>query len=456
MSEFEKSAIGSPSKNRLKLKKNTGKVHIEIMRHYLGYIDDAIKNYWNHPALTNYGGNTYTYGDIAAGIAKYHILFEKCSIDKGDKIALCGKNSAEWCIAYLAVLTYDAVAVPLLSDFLPKNVVELTKISDSRLIVVDDAIMTSFKKHKVADDFAEIENFGAIINVNGIKIMPESNNLPSNIEEDVAIIQVPTIFAKQQLSTAYNELLRTIFYNVTGSNFTLKIVDSYEVKEEVTHDNHDIDSFIDFNSNLNPNYTFETFVVGPSNREGQAASLAAALNPGRFYNPLFLFGKSGLGKTHLLHAVGNYIRSKNKSMRVLYISSDQFIEEYFRCIREKGFEALKNRFRSIDVILIDDIQFLASREKVGEYFFSIFNLFINSNKQIIMTSDRPPLELKGLEDRLVSRFASGLSVGLSAPEYETSLKILKNKKNRIFKTSFKKRSKRRNRRTTDRIRRSGI
>ena len=248
-----------------------------------------------------------------------------------------------------------------------------------------------------------------------------------NIEEDVAIIQVPTIFAKQQLSTTYNELIKSMFNKVTGSNFNLKVVDSYEFKEEKINNDNDVESFIDFNSNLNPNYTFESFVVGPSNREGQAASLAAALNPGRFYNPLFLFGKSGLGKTHLLHAVGNYIRSKNKSMRVLYISSDQFIEEYFRCIREKGFEALKNRFRSIDVILIDDIQFLASREKVGEYFFSIFNLFINSNKQIIMTSDRPPLELKGLEDRLVSRFASGLSVGLTSPEYETSLKILKNK-----------------------------
>ena len=248
-----------------------------------------------------------------------------------------------------------------------------------------------------------------------------------NIEEDVAIIQVPTIFAKQQLSTTYNELIKSMFNKVTGSNFNLKVVDSYEFKEEKINNDNDLESFIDFNSNLNPNYTFESFVVGPSNREGQAASLAAALNPGRFYNPLFLFGKSGLGKTHLLHAVGNYIRSKNKSMRVLYISSDQFIEEYFRCIREKGFEALKNRFRTIDVILIDDIQFLASREKVGEYFFSIFNLFINSNKQIIMTSDRPPLELKGLEDRLVSRFASGLSVGLTSPEYETSLKILKNK-----------------------------
>ena len=248
-----------------------------------------------------------------------------------------------------------------------------------------------------------------------------------NISDDEVIIQVPTIFAKTAISNdPYFSLLTEIFNKVTGSNFNLKIVDSYKEEKEETSFNEK-ESFIDFNSNLNPNYTFESFVVGPSNREGQAASLAAALNPGKFYNPLFLFGKSGLGKTHLLHAVGNYIRSKNKSMRVLYISSDQFIEEYFRCIREKGFEALKNRFRSIDVILIDDIQFLASREKVGEYFFSIFNLFINSNKQIIMTSDRPPLELKGLEDRLVSRFASGLSVGLTAPEYETSFKILKNK-----------------------------
>ena len=244
-----------------------------------------------------------------------------------------------------------------------------------------------------------------------------------NISDDEAIIQVPTIFAKTAISNdPYFSLLTEIFNKVTGSNFNLKIVDSYKEEEKEETSFNEKESFIDFNSNLNPNYTFESFVVGPSNREGQAA-----LNPGKFYNPLFLFGKSGLGKTHLLHAVGNYIRSKNKSMRVLYISSDQFIEEYFRCIREKGFEALKNRFRSIDVILIDDIQFLASREKVGEYFFSIFNLFINSNKQIIMTSDRPPLELKGLEDRLVSRFASGLSVGLTAPEYETSFKILKNK-----------------------------
>ena len=155
------------------------------MKHYLSYIDEAIKQYWNEPALTNYGGNTFTYGDIASGIEKYHILFEKCNIKKGDKIALCGKNSAEWCIAYLAVLTYDAVAVPLLPDFLPKNVVELTRISDSKLMLIDDAIMNSFRKSGVANDFASIEGFCAIVNVCGIRLMQESNNMSVELMEDV-------------------------------------------------------------------------------------------------------------------------------------------------------------------------------------------------------------------------------------------------------------------------------
>ena len=155
------------------------------MKHYLSYIDEAIKQYWNEPALTNYGSNTFTYGDIASGIEKYHILFEKCNIKKGDKIALCGKNSAEWCVASLAVLTYDAVAVPLLPDFLPKNVVELTRISDSKLMLVDDAIMTSFRKSGVENDFASIEGFCAIVNVCGIRLMQESNNMSVELMEDV-------------------------------------------------------------------------------------------------------------------------------------------------------------------------------------------------------------------------------------------------------------------------------
>lgn len=155
------------------------------MKHYLNFIDEAIKNYWNEPAFTNYGGSTFTYGDVAAGIEKYHILFEKCKIEKGDKIALCCKNSAEWCVAYLAVLTYDAVAVPLLPDFLPKNVVDLTRISDSRMILVDDSIMSSLIKSGVAENFASLDDFCCMVNINGMKLMPQSNNMNADLADSV-------------------------------------------------------------------------------------------------------------------------------------------------------------------------------------------------------------------------------------------------------------------------------
>jgi len=250
------------------------------------------------------------------------------------------------------------------------------------------------------------------------------------LEKDTAIVLVNNSFSKEFINSKLYELVQNTISKVTQTNFKLSVVDEYIEQNNDKKENKDefySSSLINFNSNLNPEYTFENFVIGPSNRESHAASLAASLNPGKFYNPLFIYGKSGLGKTHLLHAVGNYIKSKNSSLKILYVSSDTFIDEYFRCIREKGFDALKEKFKSVDVILIDDIQFLATREKVSEYFFTIFNLFINAQKQIILTSDRSPYELKGLEDRLVSRFQSGLTVCISAPEYETSLKILKKK-----------------------------
>ncbi len=250
------------------------------------------------------------------------------------------------------------------------------------------------------------------------------------IEKDTAIVLVNNSFSKEFINASLFDLVQSTISKVTQTNFKLSVVDEYtdkNVDSKETKDEYNSSSLINFNSNLNPEYTFENFVIGPSNRESHAASLSAALNPGKFYNPLFIYGRSGLGKTHLLHAVGNYIRSKNNNLKILYVSSDTFIDEYFRCIREKGFDALKEKFKSVDVILIDDIQFLATREKVSEYFFTIFNLFINAQKQIILTSDRSPFELKGLEDRLVSRFQSGLTVCISAPEYETSLKILKKK-----------------------------
>ena len=199
------------------------------------------------------------------------------------------------------------------------------------------------------------------------------------IEKDTAIVLVNSSYSKEFINASFLfELVQNTISKVTQTNFKLSVVDEYVEKSNDSYeskDNFSSNSLINFNSNLNPEYTFENFVIGPSNRESHAASLAAALNPGKFYNPLFIYGKSGLGKTHLLHAVGNYIKSKNNSLKILYVSSDTFIDEYFRCIREKGFDALKEKFKSVDVILIDDIQFLATREKVSEYFFTIFNLF---------------------------------------------------------------------------------
>lgn len=140
------------------------------MKHFLSYVDESIKLHWNEPALTNYGNNTFTYGDVASIIERYHILFEKCGIAKGDKIAICAKSSAEWCIAYFAVVTYDAVAVPLLADFLPRNVADLTKVSDSRMLLVDTPIMSNLKRDKILPIFSTIENFCGLVNVVGLTV----------------------------------------------------------------------------------------------------------------------------------------------------------------------------------------------------------------------------------------------------------------------------------------------
>lgn len=135
------------------------------MTHYLTYINDAIKEHWNSPAITNYGSNTYTYGEISAGIERYHILFEKCGIKKGDKIAICAKNSAEWCIAFLGIVTYDAVAVPLLADFLPQNIASLTKVSDSRMLLLDKFVLNGLKRCDALEQFKEYKNFCGLVNV---------------------------------------------------------------------------------------------------------------------------------------------------------------------------------------------------------------------------------------------------------------------------------------------------
>lgn len=155
------------------------------MKHFLSYIDESIKKHWNYPALTNYGANSYTYGDVASYIERYHIMFEKCGISKGDKIALCARSSAEWCIAYFAIVTYDAVAVPLLADFLPQNVADLTRLSDSRLLLVDTSIMSGLKRDKIVPQFAQFNDFCGLINIKGGKVEDNTNGKLLNLVDEV-------------------------------------------------------------------------------------------------------------------------------------------------------------------------------------------------------------------------------------------------------------------------------
>nr|QOV08926.1 Chromosomal replication initiator protein DnaA [uncultured Actinomycetes bacterium] len=180
-------------------------------------------------------------------------------------------------------------------------------------------------------------------------------------------------------------------------------------------------------SRLNPKYTFDTFVKGATNRFAAAAAQSVAERPGQSYNPLFIWGESGLGKTHLLHAIGNYTRSLYRGKRVRYVSSEEFTNEFINCIRDDKAAQFQKKYRDIDVLLVDDIQFLSGKVQTQEEFFHTFNTLHNANKQIVITSDLPPKQLQDFEDRMRSRFVSGFLIDIQPPDLETRIAILRKK-----------------------------
>lgn len=248
--------------------------------------------------------------------------------------------------------------------------------------------------------------------------------------EDKAMILAPSIVNKQILLNQSADIIGAMIdLFQLHSDF---IVEIYTQNELPQHSEFLIDSSTleddDFKSMpIQIDRTFDNFVVGDCNKESQAAALACAINPGKFFNPLFIYGNSGLGKTHLLMAIANYVQKKDPTKKVYYIESLKFVETVVKSIQENKIDKFKQYMYNMDLLLVDDIQFLAGKEKSHEIFFTIYNELVNNRKQICIASDRQPKEIKGLEDRLISRFSSGLSVGIDSPEFETSLAILKMK-----------------------------
>lgn len=256
-----------------------------------------------------------------------------------------------------------------------------------------------------------------------------------SLQGNLLVITAPNEFARDWLEERYSQLISGILYEITGEELSTKfIIPQNQNEEEVDlpvppkKTRRDDNDHIEFHQNmLNSKYTFDTFVIGSGNRFAHAASLAVAEAPAKAYNPLFIYGGVGLGKTHLMHAIGHYVLDHNPSAKVVYLSSEKFTNEFINSIRDNKAENFRNKYRNVDVLLIDDIQFLAGKEQTQEEFFHTFNTLHEESKQIIISSDRPPKEIPTLEDRLRSRFEWGLITDITPPDLETRIAILRKK-----------------------------
>ena len=255
--------------------------------------------------------------------------------------------------------------------------------------------------------------------------------VPVCFENSTFTISVATSINKNLVEYRYKKYIESSLEKVTGAKISLAVLvgDANELKQEIEskqnseYDNSEIIS----SDGLNSKYTFENFVQGSSNLYAYTAAEQVANHPGESNNPLFIYGNSGLGKTHLMQAIGNKIKANNPNAKIIYVSSENFMNEFITSIREKTGDKFRSKYRAADALLVDDVQFLKNKEATQDEFFHTFNELFNSKKQIVLTSDRLPNELKTLEDRLRTRFGQGLTIDVSVPNFETRVAILQQK-----------------------------
>ena len=259
-----------------------------------------------------------------------------------------------------------------------------------------------------------------------------------SIENDEVLIKVPLQVTKLRLKDSYLDIFEETFFSLTGNNYKFNFMTEDELEEKnnilnIDNIKEETTDKVEWHTNLNPNLNFDNYMVGESNRLAYISAMNVAQSPGTIRNPLFIYGRSGIGKTHLMHAIGNYI-TENSNKKVLYTTSNDFRDEYTGISKiEKGKEALeyannfKNKYRNVDVLIIDDIQFLVGAELTQQEFFHTFEALHQANKQIIISSDKSPDDLKKIEDRLRSRFAWGLPVDIHPPDFELRCEIIKQK-----------------------------